>query len=200
MKKPEIVIASKNENKVAEIERILAPLSLRIISLNSFKDLPDVEETGDSFLANAVLKSEYYHRKLDHPVISDDSGLVVPALNGEPGIFSARYAGKAANYQKNNEKLLTRMAGLNNEQREAYFICVAVYKDSNTILSAEGRVYGRIIYQARGNNGFGYDPVFFHPESGKTFAELDSAEKNRISHRYQALQALYAQLSGYFAK
>ena len=200
MKIPEIVIASKNENKVAEIERILAPFSIRIRSLNSFKDLDDVDETGDSFIANAILKSEYYHLYLDHPVISDDSGLVVPALNGEPGIFSARYAGMHANYQKNNEKLLKRMAGLENGQREAYFICVAVYKDSNTLLSAEGRVYGRIIYQARGNNGFGYDPVFFHPESGKTFAELESEEKNRISHRSQALQALAEQLSVYFAK
>lgn len=200
MKKPEILIASKNENKVAEIERILAPLSIHIISLNVFKNLADVEETGDSFLANAILKSEYYHKKLDHPVISDDSGLVVPALNGEPGIYSARYAGIPTNYQKNNEKLLERMAGLKDKQREAYFICVAVYKDRDTLLSAEGRVYGRIISEPRGTNGFGYDPIFFHPQSGKTFAELDPDKKNQISHRYRALQALYTELSGYFAK
>jgi XTP/dITP diphosphohydrolase len=200
MKINQIVIASKNEHKTREIERILAPLSLRILSLNSFDSITDVEETGNTFAANAILKAKYYHQLLNQPVISDDSGLVVPGLNGEPGIYSARYAGEHGNYQKNNEKLIDRMSGLTGTERQAYFVCVAVYKDDDTLLSAEGRVYGEIISTSRGTNGFGYDPIFFYPPLEKTFAELPATEKNKLSHRYQALQALTAKLTGYFAK
>ena len=194
----EIVIASKNENKVREIGQIMENSKLNILSLNSFPDIPDIEETGATFLANARLKAQHYYRILNMPVIADDSGLVVPALGGEPGIYSARYAGSPADYKKNNDKLLAKMRDLVNEQRDAYFICVMLFLDENTEIDTEGRVYGRITAKPAGGNGFGYDPLFFHPPSDKTFAQLDPQTKNRVSHRYVALQKLNQQLQRYW--
>jgi XTP/dITP diphosphohydrolase len=191
----EIVIASKNENKVREIEQILDNTNLKIVSLNSFPDIPDIEETGDTFLANARLKSQHYHRILDMPVIADDSGLVVPALGGEPGIYSARYAGIQSDYQANNQKLLKNLTGFQSAQRNAYFICVMLYLDEKCELDVEGRAHGRIIEKPVGKNGFGYDPVFYHPESKMTFAQMDANHKNRTSHRFLALQELNIKLN-----
>ncbi len=190
MPRQQIVIASKNENKVREIGQILDNININIISLNAFPEISDVEETGESFLANARLKAEYYHQKLDRPVISDDSGLVVPALNGEPGVYSARYAGTHADYQANNQKLLRKMNQLDGDQRNAYFICVVVYLDSETEILGEGRVYGQISRTPAGSSGFGYDPLFYHPESKMTFAQMSPDLKNSLSHRYLALQEL----------
>jgi XTP/dITP diphosphohydrolase len=195
----EIVIASKNENKVREIEQILDNTNLKIVSLNLFPDIPDIEETGDTFLANARLKAQYYHRILGMPVIADDSGLVVPALGGEPGIYSARYAGIQSDYEANNQKLLKNLDGFVSEQRDAYFICVMLYLDEKSELDAEGRVHGRITEKPVGENGFGYDPVFYHPESKMTFAQMDANHKNRISHRYLALQDLNKKLDHYWS-
>jgi XTP/dITP diphosphohydrolase len=198
MDKQEIIIASKNENKVREIGQILNNSALDIVSLNMFSRISDIEETGATFLENALLKAHHYHNILNRPVISDDSGLVVPSLDGEPGIYSARYAGVHSNYERNNEKLLSKMQNLDGELRRAYFICVAVYYDSKTEIQAEGRVYGEITRFALGNNGFGYDPVFYHPESNMTFAQMDPGLKNSISHRYLALQDLKKKLDRYW--
>jgi len=198
MDKPKIVIASKNENKVKEINQILDNSAWDIVSLNVFSPVPDIEETGATFLENALLKVHHYHNILNRPVISDDSGLVVPALDGEPGIYSARYAGVHSDYGRNNEKLLSKMQNLDGELRRAYFICIAVYYDSETEIRAEGRIYGEIAKLTLGTNGFGYDPVFFHPESNMTFAQMDQGFKNSISHRYLALQDLKKKLNYYW--
>ena len=190
-----IVIATKNENKATEIAQILNTSNFALMSLNHFDSVPDVKEDGSNFYENALIKAKHYHRILGHPVISDDSGLVVPALGGEPGIYSARYAGEYANYQVNNLKLLKKMEHLAGGDRDAHFVCVVIYLDSEKTVAAEGYVYGRIIDAPRGSNGFGYDPVFFHPPSGKTFAELDAEIKNAISHRYMALSYLRGKLN-----
>lgn len=198
MDKQEIIIASKNENKAREIGQILNNSALDIVSLNKFSSVPDIEETGATFLENALLKAHHYHNILNRPVISDDSGLVVPSLDGEPGIYSARYAGVHSDYLRNNEKLLSKMQNLDGELRRAYFICVAVYYDGEKEIQAEGRVYGEISRFASGNNGFGYDPVFYHPESQMTFAQMNAASKNKISHRSLALQDLKKKLEHYW--
>lgn len=198
MDKQKIVIASKNENKVKEIGQILNNSALDIVSLNEFSQVPDIEETGETFLENALLKAHHYHNILSRPVISDDSGLVVPTLDGEPGIYSARYAGIHSDYVRNNEKLLSKMQNLDGELRRACFICAAVYYDSEIEIQAEGRVYGEITKFTLGNNGFGYDPVFYHPESNMTFAQMDPGFKNSISHRYLALQDLKKKLDRYW--
>ena len=127
-------------------------------------------------------------------VIADDSGLVVPVLNGEPGVLSARYAGRESSYAENNRLLLSRLSGFKNEQRFAYFVCVAVYYDGKNMISAEGHAEGEIINIPRGENGFGYDPLFYYPPAQKTFAEMEDKEKNLISHRYRALQLLKSKL------
>ena len=194
MRNKEIVIASKNEDKVREIGQILENTRIKFVSLNMFPNIPDIEETGDTFLANARVKAQHYHRILGIPVIADDSGLVVPALAGEPGIYSARYAGKHGDYAGNNQKLLTKMQGLTEDQRVAYFICVMLYLDSKSEIDAEGRVYGHITEKPEGKNGFGYDPVFYHPESKMTFAQMEPTKKNRLSHRFLALQDLNQKL------
>ena len=187
-----------NENKVREIEQILDNTNLKIASLNSFPHIPDIEETGNTFLANARLKAQHYHRILGMPVIADDSGLVVPALGGEPGIYSARYAGIQSDYQANNQKLLKNLAGFESDQRDAYFVCVMLYLDEKSEIDTEGRVHGQITEKPAGENGFGYDPVFYHPESKKTFAQMEANYKNRVSHRYLALQDLHTKLNRYW--
>lgn len=197
---PEIIlVATKNTNKFEEIKSILTAPDIQFKSLQEFENVPDVEETGRSFRANALLKASFYFTYSFLPTIADDSGLVVPALGGDPGIFSARYAGDKARYKENNRKLLHRMQGLIGEQRKAHFICQMVYLDKNLYISAQGRVRGVIIGEPRGRGGFGYDPLFYVEKLGKTFAELRAEEKNRISHRYRALRNLRRKLSGYWS-
>jgi non-canonical purine NTP pyrophosphatase (RdgB/HAM1 family) len=195
-----IVIASKNEHKVREIFQILDHSDLEILSLNAFGEIPDIEETGDTFLANARLKAQHYHDVLNLPVIADDSGLVVPALHGEPGIYSARYAGKQSDYLANNKKLLAKMNDLHHKQRAAYFICVMVYLDEHSEIVSEGRVDGIITDHPLGANGFGYDPIFYYPPYDQTFAQLISGKKNKISHRFRAIQNLKPRLNAYLTK
>jgi XTP/dITP diphosphohydrolase len=152
-------------------------LNLDLLSLNDMKKVAGIEETGTSFAENALIKAKHYYKYFHMPVIADDSGLVVPSLNGQPGVFSARYAGKSANYQNNNIKLLSAMKNLKDNKRKAFFICHAVYYDHHVLIKAHGRINGIIAKEARGFNGFGYDPLFFIPKIGKTFAELNPAEK-----------------------
>jgi len=188
----QIVIASKNPHKKDEIRAIFRFRDIQLSDLSHFPEIPEPVEDGDSFAANALIKARYYFDKVRLPVIADDSGLVVPALNGEPGIFSARYAGPESDYQKNNQKLLARMRHIPVGQRQAYFICCAVFWDGAKVIEAEGRLTGTIGFEPRGAYGFGYDPLFLPDGLDLTLAELPSAEKNRISHRHLAFTRLKA--------
>ncbi len=191
-----ILVGSKNAKKVIEVREILAPLGIRaVIAVN----LPDVAETGSTFRENAALKAMAYATFLRAPCLADDSGLVVPALGGEPGVRSARYAGERATDEENLRLLLKRLDERDLREPFAYFQCniaVAVAGPvPRVVLEAEGRVEGLIVPEPRGENGFGYDPVFFHPPSGCTTAELDPDGKNAISHRGAALRALAEKLA-----
>lgn len=193
-----IYIATKNENKVKEIKPILKDLQVNIKSISEYDRIPDAIENGSTFEENARIKAAHYFTYLKKPVLADDSGLVVPALNGEPGIYSARYAGIKSNYALNNKKLLKRMENLTGQDRNAYFVCCVAYKDKNTVLIAEGKCDGKIILEEKGKAGFGYDPLFKYPELHKTFAEIDPEMKNKISHRYLAFNQISKMLNEYW--
>lgn len=186
----QIVLASGNPGKIKEVQAILAA---HPIILQSAFNVPEAEETGTTFVENAIIKARNasLHSKL--PSIADDSGLVVDALNGAPGVVSARYAGIGASDQDNVHKLLQELEGVPDRQRSARFICVIVFMehaDDPFPLIAQGVWEGRILDHPSGENGFGYDPVFWVPELNCTSAELPAAVKNSLSHRGQALRSL----------
>lgn len=192
-----LIVASNNEHKIKEIKEILKDLPLNIRSLKDENIFIDVEEDGETFKENALKKAREIYKFLnkrdekDFIVMSDDSGLVVDILNGEPGVYSARYAGEHGDSKKNNEKLLKKLSTFSIEERKAYFIClVALINESGKELTVEGKSYGYIIENLKGNEGFGYDPIFFVKEFNKTFAEMMPEEKNSISHRGKALEKL----------
>jgi len=189
-----ILIASTNRHKVEEIKKIFEIPGIIFNSLENYKSIPEAIEDGESFKDNALLKAKHYFQHTKIPVIADDSGLVVPALNGEPGIHSARYAGEHSAYDKNNALLLSRMGNLVGDQRFAFFVCVVVFFDGKNVIFSEGRAEGEIINQLKGAGGFGYDPLFYYPEARKTFAEMGSEEKNQVSHRFRALNELNKKL------
>ena len=186
----EILLATKNRDKVREITRIFGDLPLTIRAAADFPDLPDVEEDGETLEENSAKKARVLAERTGMLAVADDTGLFVPALGGEPGVYSARYAGEDVTYEDNCRKLLRRMAGLEGNDRAAYFSCVAVVAGGDFYRSSEGRVEGTILREPRGDGGFGYDPIFFHPPSGKTFAEISLEEKNRISHRALAMEGV----------
>lgn len=191
-----ILLASNNAGKIREIRALLADHHWQILPQAAFVAV-EVEETGNTFLANALLKARHAARLSGLPAIADDSGLEVDALGGAPGVYSARYAGVGASDAANNAKLLDALAGVAEVERTARFRCVLVYvrdADDPAPLVAEGAWEGRILHELRGANGFGYDPLFWLPTHGCTSAELPPAEKNQISHRGQALRALALQL------
>jgi len=189
-----ILVGSKNPHKLHEVREILAPLGIRaVIAVN----LPVVVEDGDTFAANAAKKALTFAAFLRAPTLADDSGLVVPALDGEPGLRSARYAGEHGDDAANLQLVLRRIRERGLKEPEAYFECaVAVAVGDEIALEAHGRVYGHIVDEPRGTNGFGYDPIFFHPESGCTTAELEPDAKNAISHRGVALRKLAEGIPG----
>lgn len=184
-----VLIASNNEHKVIEIRDILSKYNFDVLSLNEAHIDIEVEEDGATFMENAYKKaSEIYNTCSDYMVIADDSGLMVDALGGAPGVYSARYAGEHGNSKKNNEKLLKELKGVPEKDRKAKFVCAIVFIiDENTIIKAQGEANGIILEQERGDSGFGYDPLFYVPSYEKTFAELGPEIKNRISHRAEAL-------------
>jgi len=187
----EVIIATKNPGKAREFEHIFATRGIEVRTLLDFPELPEVEETGTTFEENATLKAEAVSRALNKMVIGDDSGLIVDALEGRPGIYSARYAGEPKNDQNNTDKVLVELAGIPENTRTARFYCalaIAIPKQATRTVS--GTCEGRILNERRGSNGFGYDPVFYVPEKGMTMAELSSTEKNTISHRANALKKL----------
>ncbi len=184
-----IILATKNTGKVREFEALLADFGVEFRSLNDFGSIPEVVEDGKTFEENAYKKASQTARMLGFPALADDSGLVVEALGGEPGIRSARYAGDDASDKENNRKLLAAMKGL--EDRRAAFECViSIAVPRGPALTYEARCEGVIAPEPSGSNGFGYDPVFFYPPLGRTFAQLAPDEKNRISHRGKAMEEL----------
>jgi XTP/dITP diphosphohydrolase len=195
-----IVLASGNPGKVREIRRILAEFGVEIVPQTDL-GVGDAEETGSSFVENALIKAKHASLLTGLPAIADDSGLVVDALDGRPGVYSARYSGAAATDDSNIDKLLSELRGVPDDERTAAFHCCAVYvsTDGSTSLVAEGRWHGMILTQRRGTGGFGYDPVFFDPECGRTAAELGPELKNARSHRGKALTALAGMLREHYA-
>lgn len=187
----DLIVATRNEGKLREIREVLKGLRVQLKGLNDFKNIPEIEEDGKSFLENALKKARFYSRYFSQPVLADDSGLEVDALKGAPGIFSARYGGPKASDKKNREKLLKEMDGIPVTKRGAQFKCVLAmaFPDGREIVT-EGSCRGRIGFKEAGRRGFGYDPIFFLPRYGKTMAELTLEEKNRISHRGKALRKL----------
>jgi XTP/dITP diphosphohydrolase len=189
-----IFIATHNAKKFAEIKAIISPIACQsAIGIQAHAP----EEVGLSFVENAIIKARALCQITHGPVIADDSGLVVPSLNGQPGIYSARYAGMNASDSDNIAKLLSKFKSAPSLEKSAYFVCVMVFithaLDPCPII-AEGRLYGEIITDIRGELGFGYDPIFYLPDKQKTLAELPLSVKNQISHRYQALKILQQQL------
>ncbi|WP_066063709.1 XTP/dITP diphosphatase [Neobacillus soli] len=187
----EVIIATKNPGKAREFEHIFAPRGIEVRTLLDFPEIPDVEETGKTFEENAILKAEAVSQALNKMVIGDDSGLMVDSLEERPGIYSARYAGEPKNDQNNTDKVLSELKDVSDEERTARFYCaLAVAIPGKKTLTVSGTVEGRILEARRGTNGFGYDPVFYVPSMGLAMAELSADEKNKISHRANALKKL----------
>ncbi len=187
----EVVLATQNRGKLREIRSVLKGFGFHIRGLSDFKNLPEVEEDGDSFIENGLKKARFYSQLLGKLTIADDSGLVVDALGGAPGIYSARYAGPKASDQENRKKLLKALDGIPISKRGASFKCaIAMVSPDGWELVTEGSCRGRIGFKEIGRNGFGYDPIFIIPRYGKTMAQLSLEEKNRVSHRGKALRKL----------
>lgn len=192
-----VVLASANAGKLREINQLLVDVDIRAVPQSQFQ-VPTAEETGLSFVENAILKARHAARYAKLPAIADDSGIEVDALRGAPGIYSARYAGIGASDAQNLEKLLREIQSVPEQQRSARFQCAMVYlrhEHDPTPIIAQGTWEGRILTDARGTNGFGYDPVFFVPTHACSSAELTPEIKNELSHRGQALRALIAALA-----
>lgn len=191
-----MVLATGNRGKLAEILEIVRPMGIEVVPQSEFA-VPEIEESGLSFVENAILKARNAARYCGLPALADDSGLEVDALNGAPGIYSARYAGDERDDQANNRLLLSRLAGIPDENRTARFQCVVVllrHPDDPVPLICHADWEGRIVDRPRGENGFGYDPIFAVGGMRCTSAELSAEEKNRISHRGRALAMLARQL------
>ena len=186
----EIVIATHNPDKKKEIMIALRELGVNILSLDSFPEIGEIEETGSTLLENSLIKARTVSAVTGKPAIADDTGLEVDALNGAPGIYSARYAGINVSYEDNVRKLLSEMSSFDMGSRTARFRTVVSFHSSNEELWTEGVIEGSITMNAIGKGGFGYDPVFRVRKTGKTFAEMTKQEKNRISHRGLALEKM----------
>lgn len=189
-----IVLATRNEDKVFEIRNLFAGLDIELVTLNRFPDLPDVVEDGGTLKENAVKKAREVAQQTQMTAFADDTGLEVDALNGAPGIYSARFAGENATYRDNVKKLLHALQGLPQEQRKARFRTVVAVCNNKEVFTTEGVCEGRIATEPKGSSGFGYDSVFFVPEFGCTFAEMGLELKNRISHRAKAFLNLKRKL------
>ncbi len=197
-----IVVATGNKDKVIEIKEILRDLAAEVVTMKEAGLFVEAEENGTTFLENAVLKAKAVATEAaqseewkDAVVMADDSGLVIDALNGEPGVYSARYLGHDTSYREKNGDLIRRLTGISDEQRSARFVCaMAAVCPDGEVLTTEAAMEGRIGYEEHGENGFGYDPIFYLPERGCTAAELSLAEKNGISHRGKALRRMREKL------
>lgn len=189
MSKIVLVVATHNQGKMREYTLLLREFPIEIKGLSDFQKIPRFEEKGSTFDEIARNKARFASTMLDVPALADDSGLVVEALDGAPGIFSARYAGNSADDYQNNLKLLENMNG--KENRDATFVCsIAIAKPDGQVLTYTGRCSGRILRKPVGTNGFGYDPLFYYPPLQKAFAQLSPEKKNRVSHRGKAMRKL----------
>lgn len=188
----QIIIASTNVHKIREYKAILKPLShLDVLSLHDFPKYVAPPETGETFEENAKIKAEHAAKELQSWVLADDSGLVVPALDGRPGVYSARYAGEHATDSENRKKLLREMENIMDLKRQAFFECwIALASPDKIEKVVSGVCEGTILREERGNNGFGYDPLFVKHEYSKTFAEMEEHTKNRVSHRGKAIEKI----------
>lgn len=190
-----IIFATGNEGKMREIRMIMADLGLEILSMKEAGLFADVEENGTTFEENAVIKAKGIAALCNDIVLADDSGLEIDALNKEPGVYSARYMGEDTSYTVKNRNLVERLNGVPDEERTARFVCaIAAALPDGRVLQTKAAMEGRIGYEERGENGFGYDPIFVLPEYGKTTAELSAEEKNKLSHRGKALRLMKEKL------
>lgn len=186
-----IVVASTNAHKIKEIAAILKPYGWDVKSLLDFPNIPDVRETGSTFEENALLKATTIAKILNQSVLADDSGIEVDALNGMPGVLSARWAGSQKNDAANLNLLLSQLEDVPTERRTARYVCVAAYADpAGVTITARGEWEGQVAFSPKGTNGFGYDPIFLIPELGKHVAELTELEKDAMSHRLIAFTEL----------
>lgn len=188
----ELLIATKNLGKVKELEKLLSDYPIILRSLNEFENIAEPEEIGKTFADNAILKAQYYAEKTGITALADDSGLEVEALNGVPGVFSARYAGENATDEERTDKLLFELKNVSENKRQARFVCVMAISDKNSIIKhvAEGIVQGQIAFSPKGANGFGYDPIFIPQGFLKTFGEISEEIKQKISHRGRAMEKI----------
>lgn len=187
-----IVLGTRNRKKLVELRPLLADLPLELVDVGTFPNVGEIVEDGRTFLANAEKKAVGVAQATQHWTLAEDSGLVVPALGGEPGVDSALYAGTHGADEANNNLLISRVANLLEDQRDAHYVCVAVLCDptGKVIAHTEGRCHGRILTERRGPGGFGYDPLFLIPEYHQTFGELSLLVKQALSHRAKAITAL----------
>ncbi|MBA4537485.1 XTP/dITP diphosphatase [Bacillus aquiflavi] len=187
----EVIIATKNKGKAKEYEQMFSKRGIQVKTLLDYPEIRDVEETGMTFEENAIMKAETIANRLGKIVIADDSGLIVDALGGKPGVFSARYAGEEKNDDANIDKVLLELSTVKEKDRTARFYCaLAVASPSMETFTVFGTCEGRILKERKGSNGFGYDPIFYVNEKEKSMAELSKDEKNKISHRAKALKKL----------
>lgn len=202
-----VIFATGNKNKVIEIRDILKDMDAEVLTMKEAGIEIDVEENGETFLENATIKARVVAEEVrkketlqDAVVMADDSGLVIDALDGEPGIYSARYMGHDTSYHIKNQNLIKRLEGVEEEKRTARFVCaIAAVCPDGELLSAVQTMEGRIGYDEEGENGFGYDPIFFLPEYGCSSATISPEEKNKISHRGKALREMREKLAEKFA-
>lgn len=195
--KKTIVLATHNAGKIREFKSVLEPLGYSVTAVRDLcPDLQEPEETGTTFEENACLKASYYMKATGLPCLADDSGIIADALDGRPGVYSARYAGPECDDQKNNQKLIDELSAFSPEQRTVHYVCVLalLFPDGREIIK-KGVCSGVLRDFYAGTNGFGYDPLFYVPEKGKTMAEMTMNEKNEISHRGKALEQLVEALS-----
>ncbi|WGE49230.1 RdgB/HAM1 family non-canonical purine NTP pyrophosphatase [Actinobacillus equuli] len=196
MERTKVVLATGNKGKVKEMSDVLAQFGFDVVAQSEF-GIESPEETGLTFVENALLKARYASKMTGLPAIADDSGLAVDALGGAPGLYSARYAGEEGNDQANRQKLLAEMQNIADEKRGAKFVSCIVFIQHETDPTpkiALGECFGEILREERGQNGFGYDSLFFYPPKNCSFAELETSEKKKISHRAMALEVLKQQL------
>lgn len=194
-----LIIATKNAGKANDFKVLLEPKGFEIKTLLDYPEIPEVEETGYTFEENARLKAETISTLLKAPVLADDSGIMIDALDGQPGVFSARFAGEPKSDAANNAKVLAMLGDMESVSRQAHFHCTLVlaHPDKESLV-VEGKVTGEIAQFPKGDHGFGYDPLFFYPELNKTFGELTDQEKNTFSHRANALKQLDTLIDDWF--
>lgn len=201
VRKMQILVGTKNRGKVGELRKLLAGVPVELRSLDDFENVVEPEETGETFAENADLKAVYYSEKTGFAALADDSGLEVSALNGAPGVYSARYAGKDSTNAEKIARLLAELEGSDSADRSARFVCVISLTDEKgeLIFRAEGVCDGTIADEPRGENGFGYDPIFIPEGFEKTFGELSNEVKSRLSHRGKAIEKIIRFLHGFTA-